>query len=56
MKRQTFDTEVGQVKAYTEDDLNQALALSSILVLRSAKLVMDSARETPALRQEFLEP
>lgn len=56
VQRQTFDTELGAVKAYSEAAINQALALSSTLVLRSAKLVMDSARAAPELQQEFLDP
>ena len=51
--QQSFDTENGEVKAYTQEAINNAFESAPNLVLRSAQLVSIVARETPELQQHF---
>lgn len=48
-----FATESGQVRTYSQEDINTAVDRVPTLVLRSAQLVSDSARQTPELQQQF---
>ncbi|GAB4384354.1 MAG: hypothetical protein Kow00121_47700 [Elainellaceae cyanobacterium] len=51
--RQSFVTKRGEVKAFKEKDIKKALEQAPILVLRSAQIVSDSARQIPELQQQF---
>nr|VFK12253.1 MAG: hypothetical protein BECKLPF1236B_GA0070989_10328 [Candidatus Kentron sp. LPFa] len=53
IQRQTFDTERGEVKAYSQEDIEDAFESAPTLVLRAAGLVEGAARETPRLRQAW---
>jgi len=45
--RQSFATERGEVITYSQEDIDAAFEQAPTLVLRSAKLVIDSDRQTP---------
>ncbi|WP_206602820.1 hypothetical protein [Leptolyngbya ohadii] len=51
--RQSFVTKRGNVVAFKEEDIKKALERAPTLVLRSAQLVSDSARQVPELQQHF---
>lgn len=53
IERQSFVTKRGEVKAFAEKDIKDALERAPILVLRSAQLVSDTVRQIPQLRQQF---
>ncbi|XOF34641.1 MAG: hypothetical protein ACL93V_04950 [Candidatus Electrothrix sp. YB6] len=55
VQRRTFDTELGEVKAYGQKDIEKAFEVAPSLVLRSARLVREAARENPGLQQEWSE-
>lgn len=56
ISRQPFETEQGNVSAYAQEDIEQALEQSPALVLRSARFVGDRAREVPELQQQLSAP
>ena len=43
----------GEVKAYTQEAIDSAFENAPSLVLRSAKMVSEVARQTPQLQQQF---
>ncbi|MEP0914607.1 hypothetical protein NDI45_27275 [Leptolyngbya sp. GB1-A1] len=51
--RQSFVTKQGDVRAYSQEDINNVFEQAPTLVLRSAQLVSDSARQTHELQQRF---
>lgn len=51
--RQTFATPRGDVRAFAQEDISTLFEQAPTLVLRSAQLVSDSAREIPELQQQF---
>ncbi|MEM9003401.1 MAG: hypothetical protein AAGE59_07745 [Cyanobacteria bacterium P01_F01_bin.86] len=51
--RQDFATDRGDVKAYAQADIADAFEQAPTLVLRSAQLVSNKARQTPELHQQF---
>ena len=51
--QQWFETDLGEVKAYTQEAINAAFETAPRLVLRSTKFVMNIARNTPELHQQF---
>ncbi|MEM9215337.1 MAG: hypothetical protein AAGD25_13440 [Cyanobacteria bacterium P01_F01_bin.150] len=52
---QQFETNLGEVRAYRQEDIETAFEKAPQLVLRSARLVGDRARQTPELQQQFSE-
>ena len=52
---QSFETELGEVRAYALADIERAFETAPQLVLRSAQLARSEARETPELQQQFSE-
>ncbi len=52
-KRQTFDTDSGEVNAFRQADIQKAFESAPTLVLRSAGLVSKAAVLNPALQQEW---
>lgn len=55
VQRQSFDTDEGEVKAFIKADVDQAFANVSNLTLKSAALVSEAAKLTPALQQQWKE-
>ena len=53
-QQQTFDTELGEVKAYSLEDIADAFESAPTLVLRSAELAGAAARQTPELQQQWM--
>jgi hypothetical protein len=51
--RRSFASDRGNVKAYAQKDIDTLFDQAPTLVLRSAQLVSDSARQTPQLQQQF---
>ncbi|MDV3348294.1 hypothetical protein QGP82_06305 [Leptothoe sp. LEGE 181152] len=52
---QQFETNLGEVRAYRQEDVETAFEKAPQLVLRAARLVGDRARQTPELQQQFSE-
>ena len=55
MQQQQFEANLGEARAYRQNDIETAFEKAPQLVLRSARLVKDLARQTPKLRQQFSE-
>lgn len=51
LNRQRYDTEDGKVKAFSQVEIDDAVAEAPELVLRSARLASDMARASPELQQ-----
>ena len=55
LNQESFETNLGEVKAYTQEEIDIAFENAPKLVLRSANLVSEVARQTPQLQQQFID-
>ena len=51
--RRSFGTEGGEIRAFAQEDIEKVFERATTLVLRSAQMVSDSAREMLDLQQQF---